>query len=75
MTTEGVRIASLTVTPNSLQVVPEPSVNLDSNSPPLRSFLVAKVLEPMQTKDKEAATAGSLPPDNMLTYDVEQELE
>jgi len=73
MTTDGVRIASLTVGPTSLQVVPETSVNLDSNSPPLRSFLVAKVLEPMQTKDKEAATAGSLPPDNMLTYDVEQE--
>ena len=27
----------------------------------------------MLTKDKEAATAGSLLPDNMLTYDVEQE--
>jgi hypothetical protein len=27
----------------------------------------------MLTKDKEAATAGTLPPDNMLTYEVEQE--
>ena len=73
MTTDGVRIASMTVSPHSLQVVPEVTVNLDSNSPPLRSFLVAKVLEPMLSKDKEAATAGSLPPDNMLAYDIEQE--
>ena len=73
MTTDGVRIASMSVGPHSLEVVPEATVNLDSNSPPLRSFLVAKVLEPMLTKDKEAATAGSLPPDNMLTYGVEQE--
>lgn len=73
MTTEGVRIASMRVGKYSLEVVPEATVNLDSNSPPLRSFLVAKVLEPMLTKDKEAATAGSLPPDNMLTYDIEQE--
>jgi hypothetical protein len=73
MTTDGVRIASMAVSPHSLQVVPEATVNLDSNSPPLRSFLVAKVLEPMLTKDKEAATAGSLPPDNMLAYDIEQE--
>jgi hypothetical protein len=56
-----------------LEVIPEAAVNLDSNSPPLRSFLVAKVLEPMLIKDKEAAVAGSLLPDNMLTYDVEQE--
>ena len=73
MTTDGVRIASMTVSPNSLQVVPDATVNLDPNSPPLRSFLVAKVLEPMLSKDKEAATAGSLPPDNMLAYDIEQE--
>jgi hypothetical protein len=73
MTTDGVRIASMSVGPHSLEVVPEATVNLDSNSPPLRSFLVAKVLEPMLTKDKEAATAGTLPPDNMLTYEVEQE--
>lgn len=73
MTTDGVRIASMSVNPHSLEVVPEATVNLDSKSPPLRSFLVAKVLEPMLTKDKEAAASGSLSPDNMLTYDVEQE--
>jgi len=73
MTTDGVRIASMSVGPHSLEVIPEAAVNLDSNSPPLRSFLVAKVLEPMLIKDKEAAGAGSLLPDNMLTYDVEQE--
>jgi hypothetical protein len=73
MTTDGVRIASVSVSSNSLHVVPEANVNLDSNSPPLRSFLIAKVLEPMLNKDKEAAAAGTLSPDNMLTYDVEQE--
>jgi len=73
MTTDGVRIASLAVTQGSLQVTPEATVNLDSNSPPLRSFLVAKVLEPMLVKDKESAAAGSLSPDNMVSYEVEQE--
>ena len=73
MTTDGVRIAAIAIEGNDLTVLPEPGINLDSNSPPLRSFLMAKVLEPMQSKDKEAATAGSLQPDNMLTYDVEQE--
>jgi hypothetical protein len=72
MTTDGVRIASMTVEPNAIHVVPDAGVRLDSNSPPLRSFLVAKVLEPMQTKDREAAATGSLLPDNILTYNLEQ---
>lgn len=72
MTTEGVRIASLTVESNAIHVVPDANAKLDPNSPPLRSFLLAKVLEPMQTKDKEAAAQGSIPPDNILTYNLEQ---
>ncbi len=73
MTADGVRIASVLIEKGALHVVPEPNVMLDSNSPPLRSFLIAKVLEPMQTKDKEAASAGTISPDNILTYNLEQE--
>jgi len=72
MTTGGVRIASMVVEPSALHVVPEANVKLDANSPPLRSFLIAKVLEPMQSKDKEAAATGVIPPDNILTYNLEQ---
>jgi hypothetical protein len=57
----------------SLQVTPEPDVNLDPNSPPLRSFLVGKVLEPMLVKDKEAASSGVLSPESILSYNVEQD--
>lgn len=73
MTVDGVRIGSIQVEQKALHVIPEPNVDLDPDSPPLRSFLLAKVLEPMQTKDKEAASAGTIPPDNILTYDLEQE--
>ena len=73
MTTEGVRIASITIDHQGLHVIPEPSVNLDSDSPPLRAFLVGKVLEPMQVKDREAAAAGAIPPESILTYNLEQE--
>jgi len=72
MTTDGTRIASMTVEANALHVVPDANAKLDPNSPPLRSFLLAKVLEPMQTKDKDAAAAGSIPPDDILTYNLEQ---
>lgn len=73
MTTEGVRIASITIDQQGLHVIPEPSVKLDSDSPPLRAFLVGKVLEPMQVKDREAAAAGAIPPESILSYNLEQE--
>jgi len=73
LTVDGVRIGSIQVEQGGLHVTSEPNINLDSNSPPLRSFLLAKVLEPMQTKDKEAASAGTIPPDAILTYNVEQD--
>jgi hypothetical protein len=73
LTVDGVRIGSIQVEQGALHVTSEPNIDLDSNSPPLRSFLLAKVLEPMQTKDKEAASAGRILPDAILTYDVEQD--
>ena len=73
MTVEGVRIGSIQVEQDALHITSAPDVNLDPNSPPLRSFLLAKVLEPMQTKDREAASAGALPPEKILSYNLEQE--
>ena len=75
LTTDGVRIAFISTERQELHVVPEPSVKLDPNSPPLRAFLVGKVLEPMQAKDREAAGAGAIPPESILTYNLEQETD
>jgi hypothetical protein len=73
MTTSGVRIASILFDHDGMHVIPEANVELDSDSPPLRSFLLGKVLDPMQTKDRDAAASGAIPPENILSYDLEQE--
>ncbi len=73
MTNDGIRIASMLVERRGLHVTPEPDMNLDANSPPLRSFLVGKVLESMQAKDKEAAASGAIQPEAILGYSVEQD--
>ena len=72
-TNDGIRIATMLVEQGRLHVTPEPNVRLDANSAPLRSFLVGKVLESMQAKDKEAATSGTIQPEAILNYSVEQE--
>lgn len=71
MTNDGVRIASMIVEERRLHVIPESNVRLDANSPPLRSFLIGKVLESMQAKDKEAAVSGTIQPEAILSYSVE----
>ena len=73
MTNDGVRIASMLVEQGRLTVTPEPNLQLDANSAPLRSFLVGKVLESMQAKDKEAAVSGTIQPETILSYSMEQE--
>ena len=73
MTTDGVRIASIAADREGIHIMPESNVKLDPDSPPLRAFLVGKVLEPMQAKDREAASAGAIPPESILTYNLEQE--
>jgi hypothetical protein len=71
-TNDGVRIASLVVNHSSLHIAPEANMQLDADSPPLRSFLVGKVLESMCMKDKEAAASGSIQPESILRYDITQ---
>ena len=63
----------MVVEAGGLHITPEPSIQLDANSPPLRSFLVGKVLESMQAKDKEAAVAGTIQPEAILSYSIEQD--
>jgi hypothetical protein len=73
MTNDGVRIASMIVEQRAVRVSPEPNLDLDANSPPLRSFLVGKVLEGMAAKDKEAAMSGGIQPEAILSYSVDED--
>jgi len=73
VTPEGAHLADLRVTESELTLVPDPSIKYDVASPPLRAFLVARVLDPMHTKDQEAARTGQLSADNVLAYEVEDD--
>ncbi len=72
-TVEGVHLADLRIGSADLRIIPASGMKFDVNSPPLRAFLIGRVLEPMQAKDGEAARAGELAPEKILSYRVEQE--
>lgn len=70
---EGVHLADLQITESEIMLVPDPAIRYEVASPPLRAFLIARVLDPMNTKDQEAARNGQLNPNNVLSYDVEED--
>jgi hypothetical protein len=69
-TPEGVHLADLQITESDLTLVPDPTIKYDVTSPPLRAFLVARVLDPMRVKDEELAKAGKLTGDRILAYEM-----
>jgi len=72
-TVTGVYLADVYVSDRELKVVSAPNMKYDVNSPPLRAFLIGRVLEPMQTKDRESARTGELSPERILSYRIEQD--
>lgn len=70
---EGAHLADLEITESEITLVPDPGIKYEVASPPLRAFLVARVLDPMHAKDQEAARAGQLSANNVLVYEVEDD--
>jgi len=72
-TPEGVHLADLQITESELVLVPDSNIRYDVASPPLRAFLVARVLDPMHVRDEESAKTGRLNADMILAYEMADE--
>ncbi len=72
-TMAGVHLADLFIEGPDLRIVPSKAIRFDVNAPPLRTFLLGKVLEPMKAKDLEAVRKQELSPDRVLSYTIDQE--
>ena len=72
-TMSGVQLAEIFVEGSDIRIVPSREIKFDVNAPPLRSFLVGKVLEPLHTNDEESARKRGLSPDRVLSYNIDKE--
>jgi len=72
-TVTGDLLANLYVSEDSMRVVLAEDKKFDINTPPFRTFLLERVLAKMQEKDREAASAGEIPPDKILAYNIARE--
>lgn len=72
-TATGKVLAEMHVGDDLVRVVPSEGVSLNVNTPPFQAFLISRILEPMQVKDKDAVRTGEIPPEKALLYEVVQE--
>lgn len=72
-TISGVHLAHIFIEGKDMRVVPSREIRFDANAPPLKSFLVGKVLEPLHIKDEEATRKQELTPDDVLAYEIDKE--
>ncbi|MFH0849239.1 MAG: hypothetical protein V1857_07035 [archaeon] len=74
VTTEGgIHLADMEITEEGFALTPSSGLNFDVDSPPFRSFLIGRVLEPMKTKDNQSVQAGEISPEEALSYELEQD--
>ena len=66
----GENLATITITPNEIRFVVNPSITVTSDMRPFSSFLLRKVLDAMSKADAERVEKGVLPPGHELSYDV-----
>ena len=71
----GMTLGTLQV--NDEEVVFEPVSGLvfSTSIPPFQSFLVERVFDNMRSTDEERATQGEIPPEEVLSYNVETDQE
>lgn len=72
-TISGVELATIMVEGRDLRIIPSQEIKFDANAPPLKSFLISKVLEPLHRKDEESTRKQELSPDQVLEYNIKQE--
>ena len=66
-------MANAEVSPTSIIIIPVPSVSLNINTPPFRSFFLNRILDGMKNKDAEKVGQGAIKESDMLGYKVEDE--
>ncbi len=66
-------LANAEVSPTSVIIVPVPSVSLNINTPPFRSFFLNRILDGMRNKDAEKVGQGVIKESDVLGYKVEDD--
>ena len=74
-TVTGELLADLYTDDENMRVVLAKDKQFTADTPPFTAFLVQRVLAKMQEKDRESASAGEMPPEQILSYEITKEAD
>lgn len=67
----GMTLGTLQVKNEEIVFEPVSGLVFSTSIPPFQSFLVERVFDNMRSTDEERATQGEIPPENVLSYNIE----
>ena len=67
-TSTGVLLATMYVVEEEARIVPSRELTFSVNNPPFQTFLIARILEPIKSKDNEDSQGGRFPPNQVFSY-------
>lgn len=69
-TVTGDLLANLYVSPSSMRITIAEDKTFNIKVPPFQQFLIERVLNKMQEKDRETVSKGELAPENIFSYEL-----
>ncbi len=72
-TITGELLADLSMDDDSMRLIMASDKQFTVDTPPFTAFLIDRVLTKMQEKDREAASTGEIPPEQILSYEIVKE--
>lgn len=74
-TSMGMLLATIYIGDDEARIVPAEGIVFTMSTPPFQQFLISRILEPMQVKDKEESEKGLIMPSQTLSYETVTEGE
>jgi hypothetical protein len=69
---DNLLLATVTLSPTSVEITPAEGINLNVNTQPFKSFFLNRILEGMKTRDIEKVTRGEMQESESLNYRIEE---
>jgi len=72
-TASGELLANMHVEEGQISIVPASDKQFNVNTPPFTAFLIERIFEKMRNKDQDLVRQGRLMPNEVFSYEIEEE--
>lgn len=70
---DNLLLANVEVFSDFINIIPDPSLQFNINTPPFKSFFINRILEGMRMTDQEKFTKGEIEKSSLFNYSINEE--